>query len=99
MRANIAVDSFILVKFATKKIVKYYVGRVTEVLRDFNKFNLTFLRCHGSNFIYPNVPDTTTVSVEDIVLHLSEPAKLAGSTKIANLFSFSINLFMLIFVC
>ncbi|KAK4884076.1 hypothetical protein RN001_000347 [Aquatica leii] len=56
--AAIDVNSFILVKFPTKKTVKYYIGCVLEVLKHSNEFNVKYLRRHGNSFTYPNVPDT-----------------------------------------
>lgn len=89
--STITEDSFVLVKFLTKKTVKYYVGRILNKL-DNEEFNITFLRRHGSNFIYPNVPDISTVPAHDIILHLMQPEKLGGTSRTANLFSFPVDL-------
>lgn len=88
--STITKDSFVLVKFPTKKTVKYYVGRILNKL-DNDEFDITFLRRNGSNFIYPNVPDISTVPAHDIILHLMQTEKLGGTSRRA-LFSFPVDL-------
>lgn len=89
--STITEGSFVLVKFPTKKTVKYYVGRILTKLND-EEFDITFFRRHGSNFISPNVPDISTVLAHDIVLHLMQPEKVGGTSRTANLFSFPVDL-------
>lgn len=92
--AAIAINSYILVKFVTKKTIKYYVGRVTEIMKNTNEVNVTFLRRHGNNFTYPDVSDAAIVPEDDVVLHLGQPDNVGGTNRTAHLFSFSINLSM-----
>ncbi|KAF5270705.1 hypothetical protein FQA39_LY01443 [Lamprigera yunnana] len=87
---RIKVDSFVLVRFPTKKTIRYYVGCLTDVLKE-NEFNITFLRRHGQNFTYSDVPDTGHVLLEDIVLHLSQPVEVRGTARSANVFKFPID--------
>ncbi|KAF5301927.1 hypothetical protein FQA39_LY19077 [Lamprigera yunnana] len=65
-------------KFPTKKTIRY-VGCVTDILKE-TEFNITFLRGHGQNFTYPDVPNTGPVLSEDIVLNLSQPVEDISET-------------------
>ncbi|KAJ8912430.1 hypothetical protein NQ315_006096 [Exocentrus adspersus] len=64
---EILVGSFILVKFATKKQIKYCVGQVTEIDNRFKEYSISFLRKRRENkFSFPDVPDESTVTAEDV---------------------------------
>ncbi|KAF5281300.1 hypothetical protein FQA39_LY05186 [Lamprigera yunnana] len=86
---RIKLDSFVLVRFPTKKTIRY-VGCVTDILKE-TEFNITFLRGHGQNFTYPDVPNTGPVLSEDIVLNLSQPVEVKETARSANVFRFPID--------
>lgn len=92
--SSVGVKSFVLVKFATKKKLRHYVGCVTDVLKDSDEITVSFLRRHGTNFTYPSVPDIGTVPAEDVILHLPNPTNIAGTARTASLYKFSIDLSM-----
>ncbi|XP_030758016.1 uncharacterized protein LOC115883747 [Sitophilus oryzae] len=71
---NIDVGSFIVVKFATKKQVKFCVGRVTAIDIKYGEYCVSFLRKRKAyTFYYPDVPDQTNIPHEDVVMHLPPP--------------------------
>ncbi|KAL3277064.1 hypothetical protein HHI36_012425 [Cryptolaemus montrouzieri] len=90
--STITTDSFVLVKFPTKKTIKYYIGRIIHKISS-EEFNITFLRRQGSNFVFPNVPDISAVTAHDIILHLMQPEKIGGTSRTANLSSFLVDLY------
>ncbi|KAL3281500.1 hypothetical protein HHI36_004707 [Cryptolaemus montrouzieri] len=78
--STITTDSFVLVKFPTIKTIKYYIGRITHKISS-EEFNITFLRRHGSNFVFPDVPEISAVPAHDIILHLMQPDKIGVKQK------------------
>lgn len=88
---EINVNSFVLVKFTTKKTIKYYVGKVIRLLDD-GEYEIRFLRRHGKQFVFPDVEDVSSVLLEDIELHLPDPYLAGGTARASNTFTFSIDL-------
>lgn len=85
-------QSFVLVRFTTKKTIKYYVGEIKEVLPD-NEFIISFLRRYKENkFVFPNVEDVSTVHINDIELHLPHPLNNGGTLRTAKCLSFNIDM-------
>ncbi|KAL3277304.1 hypothetical protein HHI36_012655, partial [Cryptolaemus montrouzieri] len=52
--STITTDSFVSVRFPTKKTIKYYIGRIIHKISS-EEFNITFLRCQGRNSVFPDV--------------------------------------------
>lgn len=88
---EINVNSFVLVKFPTKKTVKYYVGKVIRLLAN-GEYEIRFLRRHGKQFVFPDVEDISSILLEDIELHLPDPYLAGGTARASNTFIFSIDL-------
>lgn len=86
---NIAVDSFVLVKFPTKKSVKYYVGKILEICSC--EFNVSFLRKQGKNFLFPTIPDISMVRFDDIVMHLPKPSSTGGTARTQSVHKFPVD--------
>lgn len=86
---NVTPNSFVLVKFATKKSIKYFVGQVTAV--DTDEFIVNFLRKVGKKFVFPNVKDEATVLIDDIVRVLPQPINTGGTNRLQNSFKFPID--------
>lgn len=61
---------FILVRFASKKLVKYFVGQISSKISD-SEYSVNFLKkAPGQRCIFPDVEDTSPISLEDIVMKL-----------------------------
>lgn len=58
------VQEFVLVKFCTKKAIKYYIGQVVQ--QDQESFCIKYLRKKNDVFIFPEVEDTSWVTMADI---------------------------------
>lgn len=82
-------DGFVLVKFATKKQIKYYVGQVKEILPE--ELIVTFLRRSKDKFCYPTVEDVATVDKSDVELVLPEPQNTGGTARMSSFLKFSID--------
>lgn len=86
------VSSFVLVRFATTKTIKYFVGQIKEVLPD-EEYKVSFLRKYREKkFVFPNVDDVSVIQRADIVLHLPEPKNTGGTLRTARCFFFDIDL-------
>ena len=68
---NIAVGSWILVKYSTKKTLRYYVGQILEERDEMIK--VKFLRRKGNYFIWPTVEDISSITEDDVVRVLPAP--------------------------
>ncbi|KAL3276409.1 hypothetical protein HHI36_011793 [Cryptolaemus montrouzieri] len=91
--STITTGSFVLVKFPTKKTIKYYIRRILHKISS-EESNITFVRHQGSNFVFPDAPDISAVPVHDIILHLMQPERIGGTSRTANLFSYPVDLSM-----
>lgn len=89
---DIKINSFILIKFCTKKSEKYYVAQVTNIHSQEEEFTVSYLRNKKNKFVFPLVPDISTVSKDDIELVLPDPSNTGGTIRMANSFSFHIDL-------
>lgn len=89
-RRNLTQGDFVLVRFATKKVLKHYVGKILEVIDDCYEIN--FLRYKKGKFIYPQAQDISTVDLEDIVMKLPFPKKFEGTARLQASLTFSVNL-------
>lgn len=71
---EIKLGDFILVKFCTKKNVKYFIGQVKQVNEFKDEFTIKFLR-QGKNesFVWPQVDDVSIVGQHDIERKLPPP--------------------------
>jgi len=89
---DITVNSFLLVKFETKKSVHYYVGQVTDKYGP-TEFKVSFLRKKAGswNFAFPSIKDEGTVYLADVVLLLPKPQS-AATARTASLFNFPKNM-------
>lgn len=92
---NIKDNSFILVQFAKKKSLVYYVGKIISHYSR-TEFQVSYLRKKpGSSwtFVFPNVEDMHTVDITDIEMILPDPKLPSVQTpRTAKLFTFAVNL-------
>lgn len=92
---SIAVGNYVLVKYATKKSVKYYVGRIEDINNGFEgeSFVIAYLKkTTGQRFIFPDIKHTDAVPEEDIVMTLPQPLSTGGTSRAAKLLSFPLDL-------
>lgn len=90
---NIDVGSFILVKFPTKKQVKFCVGRINSIDKKYSEYRVSFLRKRKAyKFYYPDVPDQTNIPYEDVVMHLPPPTSSGGTARVQSQFQFAVDL-------
>ena len=81
-RQDISAGDWVLVgdpvtlSFSTKRVRRYYAGRVTKCLED--TFEISFLRRKGGKFVFPNVRDRSEVEVDDIKKKLPPPSEKRG---------------------
>lgn len=88
---DIEINSFILVKFATKKSYKYYIGQVREIHPD-EEFSVSFLRNNNARFSFPVVPDVSCIRKSDIVMKLPKPTNTGGTIRMSHSYQFSVDL-------
>ncbi|KAF2895382.1 hypothetical protein ILUMI_10794 [Ignelater luminosus] len=62
---ELKINGLVLVRFATKKQLKYYVGQLKEILQD--ELIVIFLRRKKDKFVYPAVENVVTADKDDIV--------------------------------
>ncbi|XP_023218187.1 uncharacterized protein LOC111632236 [Centruroides sculpturatus] len=89
---HIQPNDFILVRFAKKTSVVYFVGKVLKKLSDEDlkvKFMKKILGCY--KFIFPEEDDISDVTMEDIVLKLPHPSQAGGTARASKQFIFSID--------
>lgn len=86
-------DDFAIVRFATKKIMVHYVGKIVSVHEE--GYDIKFLRRKRQSFefIFPNVDDTASVEKNDIVKKLPAPMSSGGTERAERIYIFSRNLF------
>lgn len=89
---DIKVNGFVLVRFATKKTLKYYIGQVTEIHPQDDEYIVSFLRYQHKKFVFPLVPDISTIMKSDIEMRLPEPTNTGGTARMNNSFVFPIDL-------
>jgi len=84
-------NDFVLVKFPSKKSLKYYIG---EVLRrsETGEFVIKFLRRNETSFIYPDQDDIGEYPFTDIELKLAHPILTGGTARVAQRFKFDVDL-------
>lgn len=90
----IHVEDYLLVKFPLKSSIKYYVGKVIQVL-NVNEYQIKFLRrkSQGYHFIYPVIDDIATIDRCDIVAKLPVPNS-AKTARTSSLLSFNVDISM-----
>jgi len=90
---NILIKSFVLVKFSTKKCVKYFVGQVEKIDMTYKEYSINFLRKVGTKFVFPTVRDEAIVSAEDITIILPPPLENTGkSSRLQTAYRFAMDL-------
>lgn len=89
----IEIKAFVLVKFMSKKSVKYFVGQVEAISADSTELVVNFLRRVGNKFVFPIMRDEASVKQEDVVKVISSSrVTTGGTTRLQNTYQFKINL-------
>ena len=76
--SDVKVDDYILVRFTTKSTEKFYIGQMMEMDKKEKEIHTTFMtrmKFHkkGNTFCFPDVEDTGTHRIEDVVFLLPQP--------------------------
>lgn len=89
---NINNLDFLLIKLASKKTVKYFVGQVNEKISP-TEFKVSFLkkRSDSYTFVEPDISDLGSVTTEDIVSKLPQPNIVGGTSRAVQVFRFKFN--------
>lgn len=69
------IGRWVLVKYATKKSCRHFVGKISGKGNDSDAWKVMFLKKKGEAFIQPDIPDIDDVDSSDIVTALPEPKK------------------------
>jgi len=89
-------NDFVLLKLATKKTVKYFVGLIQEMKSD--GYNATFVNKRPTCWIFrlPKIEDTAGMDLIDIILKLPHPVFSGSSCRIViMIFGMNLSGFML----
>lgn len=79
-----------MVALCKKNITKHFVAKVIKCFGD-GEFEISYLRRKGNKFVFPDIPDISTVSEDDVVLHVPEPVNTGGTARMARSFKFEID--------
>ncbi|KAF5302958.1 hypothetical protein FQR65_LT19049 [Abscondita terminalis] len=82
---NATINDYVLVKFAGKKSIRYFVGKILSEISDDSEYDISYMRRRNKSnkFCYPTVPEVASVMSQDIVMILPVPT-LFGKTKRQN---------------
>lgn len=85
--------SFVLVKYAKKKLIKCFVGQVEHVQG--TKYSINFMRRKGTGdtFIFPEKVDKDLCEKSDLIAHLPDPKKTGTTARAQGLHIFGVNFF------
>ena len=91
---EILLGDFLLVKFAGKKTITYYIGKVVGVDCDLvtTKFMRRSTQYKQVTFTFPALEDIAEHPKEDIVQKLPQPISLGGTKRTAAVYRFPVNL-------
>lgn len=84
---DLKISGYVLVRFATKKQIKFYVGQVKEILED--EIVVLFLRRKNDKFVFPTVEDKASVDKSDITVILSDPLITGATARTNSAFKFN----------
>lgn len=77
---NVSVDDYVVVEFAKKTRLSYFIGRVTKEKDEDDDVEIDFYRRKGGYFIKPTVQDLSVVHIDNIKAILPMP-NVRGSTN------------------
>ncbi|KAK4876651.1 hypothetical protein RN001_009157 [Aquatica leii] len=82
-------NDLVLVQFNAKKEIVFYVGKVVQTENLINEIEVNFLRKarkYTGHFVFPNAPDISMVSTEDMKMTLPPP-----TLRLQSYYKFEIN--------
>ncbi|KAK4876576.1 hypothetical protein RN001_009082 [Aquatica leii] len=91
VKCVINVNDYVLVRFTTDKtIIKHFVRRVLEMVEN-NEYFVNFMRRRkpAYHFVYPDVPDQSIVSLENMI-KLPPPSYVGGTARASRKLTFSV---------
>lgn len=92
---NIFPGDYLLVKYCSKKSVKFFVGEVEGI--ENGQYQMNFLRKRGTGFIFPAIVDKDLVDFEQIELKLPRPKEIHTTVRANSIKKFSVDLSTYVF--
>lgn len=92
---NIKKDKYVLVKYATKKTFRYFIGvTVDDNVSDDNTMHVKFLVRHPSktgflSFTFPDSDDIDEIDIDDILFILPNPVSTGGTKRLSSRYVFN----------
>lgn len=79
---KVSIGNYVLVKFATKRDIVYYVGLVVKKT-DEDYVHISFMqkKLTGNQFTFPEAVDESPIDVKDIVMVLPDPNVSSGNSR------------------
>lgn len=75
MLANFKLNAWVLVKYCSKKTIKYYAGKILEINKVQRECVVKFLRFNEQvkKFVWPKTDDIDTIIYENVEMFLPDP--------------------------
>lgn len=72
---NVKLNAYVLVKYCTKKTIKYFAGHIIKINKDKRNYLVKYLKFNrvSNNFFWPTIDDTDTIIFENIEMFLPDP--------------------------
>lgn len=84
---------YVLVEFATKKKILYYVGKVLQTRNKDLEYQISFLRQNRQHkFCLPDVPDISFIKEQDVKFILPKPTVSGSTSRQQSIYDFPLNL-------
>lgn len=69
------VNNFVLVRLCGKRKIYHYIAQVLTINKDDYDLEVKYMRRHGEKFVFPEVEDIASISVDDVIIVLNKPIK------------------------
>lgn len=78
MLAKFKLNAWVLVKYCSKKTIKYYAGKILEINKVQRECVVKFLRFNEQvkRFVWPNTDDIDTIIYENVEMFLPDPIEI-----------------------
>lgn len=87
---SIEVHDFVLVRFATKKTLKFFVGQIIEITEC--ECLINFLKItENQTFVFPQIKDESYMPKDDIIFKLPTPNNKGGTVRAASIYKFNVS--------
>jgi hypothetical protein len=86
---TVKTGDYVVVKFATKKTVKHFVGLVLTA--DDMEVQVTYFKRNGKHFQPPEAEDVSFVPMDDVVMKLPQPQFIGAASRAGTKLSFGVD--------